>query len=344
MVDMNPLLPAVVLVSIASVLSAQGEAAKITDFRFSARTLGGRTLDQSAFKESIVIVDLWGTWCPPCREAVPALVRLYEQYKHHGLEIVGFCYGKDGQPEDADKVRAFAVENRITYSLVPGSAEVRNQVPGFSGYPTILLFRRGLVHDRTLVGFSAEKGQELEQWVREALGVAVDKVTIGDEDPAAEKVVVPPGRLFEPGNGDRGLELEVEDVAGQQFSLERTRGKPLLLALTTTFDQEAARTARFLEAIRKEIPAMHVVAWHLEQGRDPAAKNAAVRGFLAEQRAGYQAFVTDLAVAQKKVHRFASLPTMLLFDAQGVLVLREGGTSNAIEERVRESASKLVAK
>jgi hypothetical protein len=271
-------------------------------------------------------------------------VGLYEQYKQHGLEIVGFCYDKDGKPEDADKVRSFAVENRITYALVPGSAEVRDQVPGFRGYPTILLFRRGLVHDRTLVGFDADKRQELDRWVREALGLPGKGTSASDEeDQAPEKVEVPPGRVYIPGNGDRGFELEGEYVGGKKFSFAEMRGKPVLLALTTSFDQDAARTAQLLEALRKDLPALHVVAWHLEQGRDPSAKSEAVRRFLADQKVGYQALVTDLALVQKKIHRFAALPTILLFDGEGVLVLREGGSSSEIGARVREQASKLAA-
>ncbi len=67
-----------------------------------ARTLGGQQIQQDMFKDNVLIVDLWGTWCPPCREAVPRLVALYEKYKHHGLEIVGFNYAADGSGESAE--------------------------------------------------------------------------------------------------------------------------------------------------------------------------------------------------------------------------------------------------
>src|SRR5262245_66441402 len=69
---------------------------KIEKFEFAGKTLGGQKIDQSMFAENIVIVDFWGTWCPPCRKAVPVLVQLYEQYKQHGLEIAGLCHANDG--------------------------------------------------------------------------------------------------------------------------------------------------------------------------------------------------------------------------------------------------------
>ncbi len=77
--------------SVVTLPAQETAPARIEDFRFSNRTFGGQPLAESAFQDNLLIVDLWGTWCPPCREAVPCLVRLYEQYKHHGLEVVGFC-------------------------------------------------------------------------------------------------------------------------------------------------------------------------------------------------------------------------------------------------------------
>ena len=314
-----------------SLATGQAEASpKIEKFTFAGKTLGGQQLDQTQFTDSILIVDLWGTWCPPCRKAVPALVKLYEQYKHHGLEIVGFCYANDGTAEDADRVRKFAAENRLTYPLLPGDAAVRDQVPGFKGYPTLLLFGRGLTHERTQVGFDEQFEQGLEAWVRKSLAGAAAV-------PAADaKEEVPPGRLFEPGNGDRGFELETEDVHGASFSFAALQGSRVLMAITTSWDQEAARTARFLEAMRKDNADLRVVAWHLERDRDAAKKNEAVRTFLAAQGVGYVAFATELAAVRDKVHRFASMPTLLLFDKDGTLILREGGISEAVEQRIRD--------
>src|SRR5262245_60092456 len=143
---------------------------KVEKFEFAGRTLGGQKIDQSMFAENIVIVDLWGTWCPPCRKAVPVLVQLYEKYKQHGLEIVGLCYANDGSAEDADKVRKFAADNRITYPLLLGTPAMREQVPGFEGYPTMLLFDKGMAHARTL-GSEDSLADDLEAWIRKQLAL-----------------------------------------------------------------------------------------------------------------------------------------------------------------------------
>jgi thiol-disulfide isomerase/thioredoxin len=317
------------------------ETKKIEKFEFAGRTLGGQKIDQSMFAENIVIVDLWGTWCPPCRKAVPVLVQLYEKYKQHGLEIVGLCYANDGSAEDADKVRKFAAENRITYPLVPGTPAMREQVPGFDGYPTMLLFGKGMAHARTHVGFEDSLADDLDAWVRKQL--ALDDKHGAEGGDQAAKEDVPKGRIFEPGNGDKGFELDVEDVAGKRLQFADLRGAPVLIAITTSWEQQAVPTARFLARAGKECPTAHVIAWHLEKHADQPKKVAAVQAFLAAQKVDYRAFVTDLKEAMGKVHRFATFPTLLLFDPDGKLVLRESGLSETIEQRLLERIKALAS-
>jgi thiol-disulfide isomerase/thioredoxin len=312
---------------------------KIEKFEFAGRTLGGQKIDQSMFAENVVIVDLWGTWCPPCRKAVPVLVQLYEKYKQHGLEIVGLCYAKDGSAEEADKVRKFAAENHITYPLLLGTPAMREQVPGFDGPPTMLLFDKGMAYARTHVGSENPLPDDLEAWIRKQL--ALDHGAEGAEQPAKEDV--PKGRIFEPGNGDKGFELDVEDIAGKRLQFADLRGAPVLLAITTSWDQEAVPTARFLARAHKECPTAHVIAWHLEKSKDQSKKVAAVQAFRAEQKVDYRAFVTNLNEAMDKVHRFATFPTLLLFDPEGTLVLRESGLSETIEQRLLERIKALAA-
>jgi hypothetical protein len=188
-------------------------------------------------------------------------------------------------------------------------------------------------------------GEEMETWVREALGLDApaggNTAKDGEKPPVEPKEDVPAGKLFAPGNGDRGLEFEVETVAGKKLQFADLKGTPVLLAITTSWDQEAVRTARFLEAARKDHPNLRVLAWHLEKDRDPSKKTAAASAFLKAQAVGYDAFATELALARDKLHRFASMPTFLLFDREGVLVLREGGISDAIEAKLRAEADKV---
>lgn len=317
------------------------ETPKLTNFTFSCRTLGGQAITQDTFKDNVLIVDLWGTWCPPCRAAVPKLVELYERYKHHGVEIVGFNYTSDGGGEQVETVREFAVANRITYTLAIGESAVRDQVTGFSGYPTLLLFKKGLVHEETRVGFQEGDEDQIEGWIRKALELDKPDTTQKQRDEEKEKAAVakeqvPAGKIFMPGNGDTGFDFETEDLDGKPLDFKAMRGRPVLLALTTTWDQEAVRTAALLEALRKEHTDLQIVAACMERTRDPAKRKEALTAFRAGQKLGYTLFAADLAFSGK-VHLFAALPTLLLFDAEGKLIARESGLSEETAGRLRQA-------
>ena len=64
-------------------------------FRFAFRDLDGRmvTQDDPRFRGKVVIVDLFGTWCPTCHDAATSLRGLYRKYHARGLAIVGIAFG-----------------------------------------------------------------------------------------------------------------------------------------------------------------------------------------------------------------------------------------------------------
>jgi thiol-disulfide isomerase/thioredoxin len=63
--------------------------------------LGGGQLDWKAYRGKVVIVDLWATWCPVCRQEMPDVLEAYRAYHDKGLEVLGVSL--DESPEDAKK-------------------------------------------------------------------------------------------------------------------------------------------------------------------------------------------------------------------------------------------------
>ena len=79
------------------------------------QAVDGAKFRLSDYKDKVVVLDLWATWCGPCRLEIPHLVELQNEYGGKGVEIIGLT---TEDPEDAEEqVRDFAKEFKINYKL-----------------------------------------------------------------------------------------------------------------------------------------------------------------------------------------------------------------------------------
>jgi len=79
----------------------------------------GKPYSFSAWKGKTLVVNFWATWCPPCREEMPAFSRLQNRYALRGVQFVGIAL------DTTESVRAFAGQYPVSYPLlVSGSAGV----------------------------------------------------------------------------------------------------------------------------------------------------------------------------------------------------------------------------
>jgi thiol-disulfide isomerase/thioredoxin len=117
-------------------------------FDFKLPDLEGKPVSLADFKGKVVLVDFWGTWCGPCRAAIPRLIELYQRGHDRGLEIVGLSYERDiSDPAQARAaVKSFARDTKMPYALLMGDEATVRQVPGFKGFPaSVVLDRQGKV-------------------------------------------------------------------------------------------------------------------------------------------------------------------------------------------------------
>jgi thiol-disulfide isomerase/thioredoxin len=139
--------------------------------QFEAERVDGGKVTLEALKGRVVLVDLFGTWCPPCRRATPVIVSLYERYRTQGFEVVGLAYERTETVEAAkEAVLAFKKEYGVPYVLAIGPEAVKGQIPGgFEGYPTMVLVDRQGVGRRHFVGFSPGEEAALTEEIEKLL-------------------------------------------------------------------------------------------------------------------------------------------------------------------------------
>ncbi|PVV11117.1 MAG: hypothetical protein B6D72_05485 [gamma proteobacterium symbiont of Ctena orbiculata] len=73
----------------------------------------GRQLDLASLKNSVVLVNFWATWCPPCVEEIPSLNRLLAHYRGQRIEIISVDYR-----ESAEEIGKFLKERPVDFPVL----------------------------------------------------------------------------------------------------------------------------------------------------------------------------------------------------------------------------------
>jgi thiol-disulfide isomerase/thioredoxin len=131
--------------------------------RFKFPDLRGRLVgsDDPRFRDKVVLVDIFGSWCPTCHTATPELLRLYRRYHSRGLEVVGLAFEATGDPAvDARQVRRYRDKFGIPFPLLLAGinddqslAAALPQLQGLSAFPTIVFLGRDGRVRRVHAGF-----------------------------------------------------------------------------------------------------------------------------------------------------------------------------------------------
>jgi thiol-disulfide isomerase/thioredoxin len=113
-------------------------------FDFNVKDLDDKPLSLDQFKGKVLLVDIWGTWCKPCREAIPGLIQIYHKQRQRGFDIIGLDYEQDENDPAKTRqvVKQFIKESAIPYRIATFDDALREKVPNLQGFPTTLLIDR----------------------------------------------------------------------------------------------------------------------------------------------------------------------------------------------------------
>ena len=99
-------------------------------FDFTFPDLDGNlvSLDDERFRGKVVLVNIFGSWCPNCNDKAPLLAEWYRRYRDRGLEIVGLAYEFTGDAErDGRQVRRFAERHGVEFQLLLAGTSDKQQ-------------------------------------------------------------------------------------------------------------------------------------------------------------------------------------------------------------------------
>ncbi len=142
------------LIFLVFVVPMKSVSAKVENLSFSA--IDGRTYKFSDFKGSVVVVNFFASYCPPCMVELRELANLYRKYREEGLVVIGLMVDEEGR-----SLLPYIVEaKKIPYPVGMATPELLKAF----GYPSItpttfIINRKGEVVKR-IVGFSGKKALE----------------------------------------------------------------------------------------------------------------------------------------------------------------------------------------
>jgi peroxiredoxin len=126
---------------------ARSDRPKIAAPDFALRDEDGNTIRLSDYKGKAVLLNFWATWCGPCKREIPGFVKLYNEYKDKGFEIIGISLDQAGW----EAIKPFADKYDITYPIVLFDRKVIIDYGGISSIPTTFLINeKGEVIERII--------------------------------------------------------------------------------------------------------------------------------------------------------------------------------------------------
>ncbi len=149
------------------------ESAQRTSERGGGWTmLDGRRSSLADYRGQVVVLDFYATYCPPCRDEIPHLVKLQRRFGPKGVQVIGLNVGG---AEDQAKVPAFVRELGIQYQLAnPDDGTVGLFLADDDSIPQTFVFDRQGRLVRHFVGYDDEVAAELEKAVESALAAPAD--------------------------------------------------------------------------------------------------------------------------------------------------------------------------
>jgi len=122
--------------------------ARAPDFRAIDLATGDSVAFRERYEGAVTLVNIWATWCIPCRVEMPAMERVYRDLAPRGFEIAAVSID-EGSPED---VRAFGQELGLSFDMLQDRSTAVQQTYQTTGVPESFLINRDGIIVKRIIG------------------------------------------------------------------------------------------------------------------------------------------------------------------------------------------------
>ncbi|MGD8592446.1 MAG: TlpA disulfide reductase family protein [Gammaproteobacteria bacterium] len=131
---------------------------------FQLPQINGGSVQLSDLRGSVVYVDFWATWCPPCRESFPWMESMHERYQDLGLQIVAISLD-----QKSDLIESFLKSHKASFTILQDSEGGAAEAFKVKGMPSsYLVDRKGNIRMRH-AGFNDGDKADLESQIKQLL-------------------------------------------------------------------------------------------------------------------------------------------------------------------------------
>tara|TARA_B100001123_G_scaffold33060_1_gene34514 strand:+ start:8734 stop:9261 length:528 start_codon:yes stop_codon:yes gene_type:complete len=126
-------------------------------------TLAGDTVALGSFQGEPVLLNLWATWCGPCREETPYLQNLHDTYSERGLRVVGVSQDRG---DSGSAIKAFIEEFGVAYTVLADPEMIATDRYGVIGLPATFLVDRDGTIRQVVMGVVTPESPTFESALR----------------------------------------------------------------------------------------------------------------------------------------------------------------------------------
>ena len=115
---------------------------KVAPLNYTVKDMNGADVHLASFKGKVILLNFWATWCHPCKEEIPDLITLQNQYKD---DVVVLGFSVDDKPED---LREYAAQYKMNYPVLVGAGHenIQEAYGPMWGVPvTVIIGRDGKI-------------------------------------------------------------------------------------------------------------------------------------------------------------------------------------------------------